>query len=880
MAQAECLVGTSVPSRNAGNSMNKPIPSLYRFLCAVTAGFAIPVASLAQSASVPLTVGNGSLEQWRDGRPVDWGPYRWGDNGAAATQETIGAHHGGSCARLKVTRYASGGLLLAKQFAIRRGHTYTVTAYLKDAGDCRSAYLRVWEVSPAAKCEGKRVMHGAYPDPTPEWKPYTLKFWATRDADNAELRFELHDVSTLYVDNVSVQEEAPADVSGPERKGNLLPNGSFEVGPWGWSPSAIERVKNPPERQHGTRALRFRHAGRTTSQFIKCRAPRVHTLSLWARSTVPGHRLKFAVLSGMLKHDGGRDGLRKTVSLTHEWKRFSVTGPLPLNLTGSYFVEASVPGIHESASIWIDAVQVEEGTATPYMSHSQPELGVAITEPWDRTLVLGQEAVAVLSYWSAEPLRRLRYEVQDIRKRTLMSGSIPPLVLRNRFDAPIELPSKQAGAFRFLARVGRTEVDVAFSVAPNPAPGRNPFFGSHCVPIAHTIATAQKLGIAGLRSHDMSTFTHWWLVEPKQRELVWDEAQWQAYHGTGFEWLGLLEKTPVWAAACPPNTPSVRGARKAFPPQDLGDWRRYVGAVVRHYLSIRQWEVWNEPYHRGFWRGTPEQYVRLLRTAYETIKAIDPGLAVVGGCVNVSNASNRQWARTIFHLGALRWMDVLSFHRYFDPLRLDEADRYAEEIAWLRDEMENAGGPLLPLLNSEWGVNSGASPTLAIDGVSGRHAVCPAPDPHLAAAQLTKVCAVGLGEGIERSYCYFMAPRGHFHEVYNIMNLLEVGGHPKPMAIAFAAASKMLATASGPQRLSLHDPWLGYVFRTGEQQTAVLWSADGRPLPLAACGPGLPFQTFDMFGNSIAGRGEFFDGEPMYVRGRNLEAILRSLLAR
>jgi len=832
-------------------------------------------ASLVQVAPASLPLTNGSLERWRDGRPVGWGPYRWGDNQAVVTQETVGAHHGRSCARLEVTRYASGGLLLAKQFAIRRGHTYTVTTYLKDAGDCRSAYLRVWEVSPAAKCDGKRVMHGTYPDPTPEWKPYTLKFWATRDAPNAELRFELHDVSTLWVDYVSVQEEAPADRSGPDRKGNLLPNGSFEVGPRGWSPSTIERVKTSPLKRDGARALRFRHAGSVTSQFIKCRAPRVHTLSLWARSTVPRHRLKLALLSGMLKHEGGRDGLRKTVTLTNEWTRFSVSGPLPLNLKSSYFVEVSVPSIHGGSAIWIDAIQVEEGAVTDYVPHSEPELGVTIPGPRDRTLVLGQESVAVLSCRSAEPLRRLQYEVQDIRKRTVMSGTLPVY----RSDAQVKLPSHRAGAFRFLARARGTEVDVAFSVAPKPAPTRNPFFGAHCVPIAHTIATARKLGIAGLRGHDMSTFSHWWLVEPKREESAWDDTQWQAYHGAGFEWLGLLEKTPVWAAACPPDTPSARGARKAYPPRDLADWRRYVDAVVRRYSSIRQWEVWNEPYHHGFWRGTPEQYVHLLRTAYEAIKAIDPGLTVVGGCVNVSNGSNRQWARAIFRLGALRWMDVLSFHRYFDPVRLDEADRYAEEIAWLRVEMERAGGPVLPLLNSEWGVNSGAHPTLAIDGVSGRHAVCPAPDPRLAAAQLVKVCAVGSGEGIERSYCYFMAPRGHFHEVYNIMNLLEVGGHPKPMAIAFAAASRMLAGASHPQQLSLPEPWRGYVFRTGAQRTAVLWSPDGRPVPFPGSEPGLPFRTFDMFGNPATGRSGTLDKEPVYLRGTALEAILPRLLA-
>ena len=88
----------------------------------------------------------------------------------------------------------------------------------------------------------------------------------------------------------------------------------------------------------------------------------------------------------------------------------------------------------------------------------------------------------------------------------------------------------------------------------------------------------------------------------------------------------------------------------------------------------------------------------------------------------------------------------------------------------------------------------------------------------------------------------------------------------------------MLAIASDPRRLSLPGPWRGYVFRTGEQQTAVLWSADGRPVPLAGAGPGLPFKTFDMFGNPATGRDGTLDKEPLYIRGMDFEAILPSLL--
>lgn len=62
------------------------------------------------------------------------------------------------------------------------------------------------------------------------------------------------------------------------------------------------------------------------------------------------------------------------------------------------------------------------------------------------------------------------------------------------------------------------------------------------------------------------------------------------------------------------------------------DFRRFVEAAVRRYKDrVRAWGFGTEVHSRVFWQGSPEQFFdEILRPGYETVKAIDPTLIVVG----------------------------------------------------------------------------------------------------------------------------------------------------------------------------------------------------------------------------------------------------------
>ncbi|HXV44700.1 MAG TPA: carboxypeptidase regulatory-like domain-containing protein, partial [Anaerolineae bacterium] len=82
--------------------------------------------------------------------------------------------------------------------------------------------------------------------------------------------------------------------------------------------------------------------------------------------------------------------------------------------------------------------------------------------------------------------------------------------------------------------------------------------------------------------------------------------------------------------------------------------------------GIRYWEVWNEPDYNLFWRGTVEEYYRLLEVAYKSIKAADPeAIVILGG---LAFYDQRDWFPALLRQTggdpSRAYFDVFSFHHY------------------------------------------------------------------------------------------------------------------------------------------------------------------------------------------------------------------------
>ncbi|MGE5529281.1 MAG: Ig-like domain-containing protein [Patescibacteria group bacterium] len=140
----------------------------------------------------------------------------------------------------------------------------------------------------------------------------------------------------------------------------------------------------------------------------------------------------------------------------------------------------------------------------------------------------------------------------------------------------------------------------------------------------------------GILDHDMEIVEemHWTACYPdltwecvEPAHLVWDEAVWRFYRYT-YEQLRAhgvkrilvkLQYTPRWASTMP-NDPNY----DAYPPTSDSYWVEFIREVaLRLGDVVDDYAIMNEVNGSGFWSGTQEEYYRLERLAYDTLKQYD-----------------------------------------------------------------------------------------------------------------------------------------------------------------------------------------------------------------------------------------------------------------
>ncbi len=185
---------------------------------------------------------------------------------------------------------------------------------------------------------------------------------------------------------------------------------------------------------------------------------------------------------------------------------------------------------------------------------------------------------------------------------------------------------------------------------------------------------------------------------------------------TDFDWSGVepkpgewnfshLDETMDWAEAAgikilPILDYDVKWASPAY--KHLDKWGEYVRQVVTRYKDrIRVWEVWNEENLDHMWREKPDgaNYVPLLKTAYETIKAIDPKLTVLfGGTAGIPY----EYIEAAYQAGAAPYFDVLNIHPYRYP-NTPEQRSLVGDVVKLRELMGRYNDANKPLWITEIG---------------------------------------------------------------------------------------------------------------------------------------------------------------------------------
>jgi hypothetical protein len=92
-------------------------------------------------------------------------------------------------------------------------------------------------------------------------------------------------------------------------------------------------------------------------------------------------------------------------------------------------------------------------------------------------------------------------------------------------------------------------------------------------------------------------------------------------------------------------------------------------AAARRFAGkIDTWQIWNEP-NGGFWKGTPEEYARLLAAAGRAIHEANPRAKVLG--LNMAFC-DLLWADLVLKLVPYDSFDVACFHPYRPPSAPEE----------------------------------------------------------------------------------------------------------------------------------------------------------------------------------------------------------------
>jgi polysaccharide biosynthesis protein PslG len=179
----------------------------------------------------------------------------------------------------------------------------------------------------------------------------------------------------------------------------------------------------------------------------------------------------------------------------------------------------------------------------------------------------------------------------------------------------------------------------------------------------------------------------WPLVHPEP-----DVYQWFFYDGPvaeannyGLRLMLSVVGAPHWTRA----TDDEHG-----PPDDYNEYARFLNELLERYPGqIHAIEVWNEQNLDREWKTAagivPEDYVRFLALAYETIKAHDPNIIVISGALSPTGDGDWvRWANDFDYLdralsaGMLDYTDCVGAHHngYNLPpdIRVEDANTHAK----------------------------------------------------------------------------------------------------------------------------------------------------------------------------------------------------------
>ena len=193
----------------------------------------------------------------------------------------------------------------------------------------------------------------------------------------------------------------------------------------------------------------------------------------------------------------------------------------------------------------------------------------------------------------------------------------------------------------------------------------------------------------------------------------------------GLRLIVSVVTAPAWAR--PADTDwNVPG-----PPANPQDFADFVGAIAaRHKGKVHAYEIWNEQNLWYEWGGRGKrlnagQYVNLLKSAYATLKATDPGAVVVSGALTPTGFNDGdtayddvQFMQLMYAAGLKNYCDAVGVHANvvqpyaadLPPGQSNHASFYFRRFEQIRAIMVQSGDSNKQIWFTEFGWPSSSSP--------------------------------------------------------------------------------------------------------------------------------------------------------------------------
>ena len=659
---------------------------------------------------------NGDLANDSDG---DGMADHWqfsGDADVKVTWARDAGAHGGYSQRITCTQFAakspSSHAMLAQvnAFALRRGHWYRLSFNARGEIASRAVNVGISDMKTWDSCGLSDVFRVG-----PEWRPQGFVFCANRDiSTDIRLQIWFTEVGSLWIDDVRL-EEVPAGSAATTRRytevvpsigsKNLVPNGSFECGTsgWGsitqgvdWGDSGLITLVGGIDghaSEDGTSSFRIDLDKATALvlafDYFDVEQRPVHMTLVASRGWIgvtPGQEY---TLSAYVKADPADTpcvlaaqeafgGLQTHgFEATGEWRRVTFT----FRPQADQVFVAVGPDLTNSplrkATVWVDAIQLEMGSeATSYEPRSPVEVGLQ----WERPGHLfssPEDARAIVTVYNAgTAAARVHVDaaVTDFfdkeAARPRLKVEVPP---GRGVQQVLRLGVEHKGFYRIKLRADPgvvLPINAERCGVIDAHPDANGIFGmNHAYAAPELLTLSREIGLTWMRDWSLK----WQAVEPERGRFDFSGMDFQidriVDHGLNVDAL-LPFPSSDWSSSAPPDVRSSQDmgehARMAYKPRDLNEFADYVRATVKRYADrVHVWEILNEPLYTGYavprsTGHTVQDYVALLKTAYQAIKEVDPKAFVIGGVADDPDGI----VQDFIPAGGLDWLDGINVHIY------------------------------------------------------------------------------------------------------------------------------------------------------------------------------------------------------------------------